>query len=213
MILRDLFQSVDAATVIARAIYEDHCRPENINGWMTKYYAQFVRLRDSKVRKSDYMLYMNVFLDDEDEYGEEVLSSIDGFSYEDIKADEECFLGIEGLHYKNYASLYVPDYSIQRYGMEVVAGEALREYGWNGYDTSIECPDEMRIAILKALDDMESGLFLIDENYFNRCRMQFVNAHEGKEVPQWEDAKSAPGVGDNRNNSFCAVLLNSEIDG
>ena len=204
MIVRDMFVASDDARVIARAIFEDRCRPQNLYGWITKYYAQLMKLKSAKVRKSDIMFYMSVLVDEDD--NDRLYANVSGFYYEDIKDDLTCFLAIEALDYNHYAALYVPDYTVQRYGEEVVAAAALREYGWNGFDKTIVCPDSMRIKILEALDDMKQEIFLIDKHYFDRCRSQFRKSYECKSVPQWDDAKTAEGVKDNR--SECSHSLN-----
>lgn len=205
MMVRDMFLGSDDARVIARAIFEDRCKPQDIYCWMTKYYAQLMKLKSAKVRKSNMMFYLSVLVN-EDDY-DRIYANVSGFSYEDIKDDLTCFLAIEGLDYKRYASLYVPDYTVQRYGAEVVASEALREYGWNGFDKSIVCPDSMRIKILEALDDMKQEIFLVDKNYFNRCRSQFRKSYECKSVPQWDDAKTAEGVKDNRSDCGHSIIF------
>lgn len=205
MQVRDMFLGSDDARVIARAIFEDRCKPQDIYCWMTKYYAQLMKLKSAKVRKSNMMFYLSVLVN-EDDY-DRIYANVSGFSYEDIKDDLTCFLAIEGLDYKRYASLYVPDYTVQRYGAEVVASEALREYGWNGFDKSIVCPDSMRIKILEALDDMKQEIFLVDKNYFNRCRSQFRKSYECKSVPQWDDAKTAEGVKDNRSDCGHSIIF------
>ena len=170
MIVRDLFRNVPEERIIARAIFEDRCKPENIYGWITKYYAQLVKLKSTKVRKSDMMFYLSVVCND----GEDrIYANVSGFSYDDIKAGNECYYEIEYLDYRNYSALYVPDYMVQCYGEEVVASEALREYGWNGYDDKIVCTDDFRIRVLLALDDMKQELYLADTYYFDRCREQF----------------------------------------
>ena len=66
MIVRDMFVASDDARVIARAIFEDRCRPQNLYGWITKYYAQLMKLKSAKVRKSDIMFYMSVLVDEDD---------------------------------------------------------------------------------------------------------------------------------------------------
>ncbi|MCR4656166.1 MAG: hypothetical protein K5770_08065 [Lachnospiraceae bacterium] len=206
MIVRDMFHDVPEERIIARAIFEDRCRPENIYGWITKYYAQLIKLKSAKVKKSDMMFFMSVVSDDREapdseegmsdvsgakppfNRGGRIYADVSGFSYEDIKAGSESYYGIEFLNYRQYASLYVPDYTVQLYGKEVVASEALREYGWNGYDDKIVCTDEFRVRVLQALDNMKQELYPADINYMDRCRKQFCKAYEGKEVPQWEDA-------------------------
>lgn len=118
-----------------------------------------------------------------------------------------CYYGIEYLNYRQYASLYVPDYTVQRYGSEVVASEALREYGWNGYDDKIVCTDDFRIRVLQELDEMKQKLYLTDADYFDRCRKQFRKAYEGKEVPQWPDTENADGVKDNRSDTPHCIMM------
>lgn len=204
MVLRDVFQNVQEERIIARAIFEDRCKPEDIYGWITKYYAQLVRLKSGKISKSDMMFYLSVNSDEEED---RIYGRVSGFLYEDIKVGNECYYGIAHLSYRRYASLFVPDYTVQRYGDEVVASEALCEYGFNGYDTKIICPDDMRLKVLKALDDMKQELFLTDYNYYDRCREQFCKAYESKSVPQWEDARSAEGVIDNRSDVGHCILL------
>ena len=83
MVVRDMFQNIPEERIIARAIFEDRCKPQNINSWITKYYAQLVKLKSSKVRKSDMMLYMSVVSDEEDD---RIYANVSGFSYADIKA-------------------------------------------------------------------------------------------------------------------------------
>lgn len=183
MIVRDLFQNIPEEKIIARAILEDRCKLQEIYGWITKYYAQLVKLKSIKVRKSDMMFYLDFISNIKDD---NVYADVSGILYNDIKAGKECYYGIECLDYKHYAALYVPDYTVQLYGEEVVASEALREYGWNGYDDEILCPDEMRIRVLQALEDMKHEISLSDCNYIDRCKKQFRKAYEGKDVPQWE---------------------------
>lgn len=168
MIVRDLFSGVDEARVIARAIYEDDLKNEDVNDWITKYYAQLNKLKNSKNSKSNMMLYLHVQKDKERQYG-----CVSGFEYKDIKDEKVIYYSIDYLNIKKYASLYVPEYTVQRYGKEVVAAEVLREYGWNRYDENILCPDNVRKKVLEALECMETGIFSEDENYFERCRKQF----------------------------------------
>ena len=207
MIVRDLFQNIPEENIIARAIFEDRCKPQNLNGWIIKYYAQLVKLKSSKVRKSDMMFYLSVACDDEDR----IYANVSGFSYVDIKAGNECYYAIEYLNYSQYASLYVPDYMVQRYGEEVIASEALREYGWSGFDKNIICPDEVKLGVLQALDGMKQELFLTDCNYYDRCRKQFCNTYEGKEVTQWEDAKCAEGVPNNNSDTAHCILFQEDL--
>lgn len=204
MVIRDMFQASDDVNVIARAIFEDRCKPQDINDWITKYYAQLKKIKSSKVRKSDKMFYLSVVTDYDTD---RIYGNVSGFTYADVKTGNECYYGIEYLNCRQYASLYVPDYTVQRYGEEVVASEALREYGWNGFDARIECPDEIRLEILKALSDMKQKIFLTDRNYYDRCREQFRKAYEGKIVPQWDDARTAEGVRNNRCDTAHCVLL------
>lgn len=178
MLVRDLFFEVDEVRVIARAIFEDKSKCESVDAWITKYYAQLTKLKNSKVRKSSMMFYLSVNCDEKWQYG-----SVSGFEYSDIKAGNEIYYAIEFLNNRKYASLYVPEYTVQRYGKEVVAAEALREYGWNGYDESIICPDAFRKQVVEALEFMESGIFPMDEDYFTRCRKQFKLFYEGKMIP------------------------------
>ncbi len=185
MVVRDVLQNVPEERIIARAIFEDRCMPQELYGWITKYYAQLVKLKNCKIRKSDMMLYFTVY-NDKDE--NRIFGDVSGFEYEDIKNGSDETYGIEYLNYRQYAALYVPDYSVQIYGEEVIASEALREYGWNGYEDSIVCPDDMRLKVLQALYHMKQKIFLPEKNYYDRCREQFRKAYEGKEVPQWKDA-------------------------
>lgn len=191
MVVKDLFHGVDPARVIARSILEDGFSKEEFDGWITKYYAQFMELQKSKTRRTDMMLHLSVICHSGGQYG-----CVGGFKYEDIKRNEEIEYAIEGLHTRQYASLYVPEYTVQRYGKEVVAGEVLREYGFHGYDDSVICPAEVRKKIWNLLENkgIESGIFPTDENYLQRCMKQFKLAYEGKKVPLWEEDKNAPGV-------------------
>ena len=122
MVVRDLFYEVDEVRVIARAIFEDNTKRESVDGWIRKYYAQLTKLKNSKVRKSNMMFYLSVNCDEKRQYG-----SVSGFEYSDVKAGKEIYYAIEYLNNRKYASLYVPEYTVQRYGKEVVAAEALRE--------------------------------------------------------------------------------------
>lgn len=189
MIVRDLFHDTDEIRVIARAIFEDRTQMQDVDGWITKYYAQITKLKNSKVRKSSMMFFLSVNCDANRQYG-----SVSGFEYSDIKAGKEVYYAIEYLDSRKYASLYVPEYSVQRYGKEVVAAEALREYGWNGYDMNIICPNDIRERVKAALEHMEPGIFPMDESYIVRCRRQFKLSYEGKKVPLWEEDKAAVGV-------------------
>ena len=177
MIVRDVLRSVPEERVIARAIFEDRCELKDINGWITKYYAQLIKLKSSKVRKSDMMLYMSVVKDDRDNISH---AHVSGFTYADIKAGKEIYYGIEYSNYTQYASLYVPDYTVERYGEEIVASEALREYGWNDFDAGIVCSDAMRVKVLQSFEDMKHELIPIDRKYYVRCTQQFLKAYEGK---------------------------------
>lgn len=183
MIVRDLFDSSDEARVIARAIFEDRCEEEEIPAWISKYYSQLVKLKSAKVKKSNMMIYLSAKYDAEESWYQ---GDISGVSYEEIKADKLQYYSIWILDHKQYASLYVPDYTVQCFGTEVVASEALREYGMNGYDPSIECPEATRQAVLSALSDMKQELFETDNIYLERCLKHFIAAYEGKEVPQWK---------------------------
>ena len=90
------------------------------------------------------------------------------------------------LNNRKYASLYVPEYTVQRYGKEVVAAEALREYGWNGYDENIICPDIIHRQVVEVLETMGTGIFPVDKEYFIRCKKQFKLSYEGKAIPLWK---------------------------
>lgn len=203
MIVRDLFHITNEERVIARAIFEDRCKPEDINDWITKYYAQLIKLKNVKVHKSKYMLYLTV---DDNDNGRE-MGIVSGFDYYDIKAGNEIFYSVEYFKPKDYASMFVPDHTVERYGAEAVAAEALREYGWNGFDANIECPDAVRLKVLKELSGMKQELFLMDSEYFDRCRKQFQKYYEGKEVPHWKDAKIAEGVADHRSSVPHLILI------
>lgn len=193
MVVRDLFYEIDEVRVIARAIFEDNTKCESVDGWITKYYAQLTKLKNSKVRKSDMMFYLSVNCDEKRQYG-----SVSGFEYRDVKAGKEIYYAIEYLNNRKYASLYVPENIVQRYGKEVVAAEALREYGWNGYDDNIICPEAIRRQVVEALETMETGIFPVDKEYLIRCRKQFKLSYEGKEIPLWEEDKAALGVVERR---------------
>lgn len=187
MIVREVLQSVPEERIIARAIFADNWEIQKINDWITKYYSQLIKLKSSKVRKSDMMFYLTVKKDNKDS---RLCTVVSGITYSDVKNGIDDIYGIEFLNYRQYASLYVPDYTIQRYGKEVVASEALREYGWNGYDSNIVCPDDMRLKVLQSFADMKQEIYPIDCNYYTRCRLQFCKAYEGKAVPQYEDTKN-----------------------
>lgn len=175
MVVRDLFYEVDDDRVIARAIYEDNTKREFVDAWIVKYYAQLMKLKNSKVHNSDMMFYLSVNCDEKRQYG-----NVSGFEYADVKAGKEIYYAIEYLNHREYASLYVPEYTVQRYGKEVVASEALREYGWNGCDDSIICPATFRKKVVGVLRTMKSGIFPVDKEYFARCREQFKLSYEGK---------------------------------
>lgn len=183
MIVRDLFQNVAEERIIARAVYEDYRKPQEIDEWISKYYSQLMKLKSSKVRKSDMMFFlMGVrYPDDLFAYGD-----VSGITYEDVKHGVDRLYSIELLNYRQYASLYVPDYTVKCFGEEVVATEALREYGWNGYDKAIVCPEDVRRKVIQAMSDMTHEMFPSDSLYYDRCRKQFRKVYEGKEVPQWE---------------------------
>jgi hypothetical protein len=186
MVVRDLFQNIPEENIIARAIFEDDCKPQNLYGWITKYYAQLIKLKTSKIRKSDMMFYLSV---DYDKDLKRICGDVSGFTYEDVKNGVDCYYALEFEYPRQYASLYVPDFTVQCYGEEAVAAEALREYGWNGYDDKIVCPDDMRLKVLKALYGMKTELFISHHSNYDRCRAQFRAAYEGKEVPQWKVEK------------------------
>lgn len=135
------------------------------------------------------MVYLSVSCNEDRLYG-----IICGLEYSDIKMGEVIHYAIEYLVYKKYASLYVPEYSIQRYKKEVVASEILREYGWNNWDRSVVCSKDSRKRVKEELNSIESGIFPIDKNYFIRCRKQFVQSYDGKETPLWEEDKDAISV-------------------
>lgn len=202
MIVRDLFNETDEVRVIARAIFEDHFDRSKSDEWITKYYAQLVKLRDSKIRKTDKMLYLSVVEEGGRQYG-----TVSGFLYEDVKEGIELYFALENLSYRQYAALYVPDYTVQRYGAEVVAAEVLREYGWNGFEETIVCPENVRKQVLDTLDTIQHELFQVDRRYFERCRKQFRAWYEEKTVPAWEGAEKEPGVVDNRSDTGHAFLL------
>lgn len=164
MIVRDLLCENDEARVIARAVFEDGFKRERTDNWIAIYYTLLVKLRESKVRKSEMMFFLSVEKEDERLYG-----NVSGFSYSDIKDGYTIPYAVEVLNYRRYAGLYVPDYTVQRYGSEVVAAEALREYGWHGCAETIVCPEEVR--------------------------KQFCASYEGKEVPMWEGAESEAWFG------------------
>lgn len=160
MVVRDIMKNVNEVEIIARAIFEDHFEIEEFNKWITKYYAQLTQIRNSKVIYSDLMIYFSVVTDDLDG---RIYGDVSGFDYKDIKASKTIYYGVEDLDVEKYASIYVPMYSIQSYGVNVVASEILREYGWNIYDESIVCPDDVRNSILKALIGIKSELKLTDD--------------------------------------------------
>lgn len=176
MNLRDLFNDVDEALVIARAVFEDKTKNEEIDGWITKYYAQLTRLKEIQTHKSGIMIYLGTLLSDKNA----IEGDISGIEYSDIKNGEEELYAIEYLDEEDYASLFVPQHSIDTYGKEVVAAECLREYGWNNHDESIICPNEVRESVFEALTTMESGLFKADKKYHDCCIQEFVDFYEGK---------------------------------
>ena len=88
-----------------------------------------------------------------------------------------------------------------------MAAEALREYGWNGYDTNIICPNDIRERVKEAIKHMESGIFPMDESYIVRCRRQFKLSYEGEKVPMWEEDKAAVGVVKKEGHSIEHILL------
>ena len=174
MVVRELFWGLDDARVIARAIFEDHAKNEKVDGWIQAYFALLSKLKNRKIRKSSMMFYLSVVCDENRQYAD-----VSGFEYVDIKAGRERYFTIENLNARQYASLYVPEYTVQTYGQEVVAAEALREYGWNGYDESIICPEVVRRRVLEILETMETGIFPPDKDYFTCCRKQFKLFYEG----------------------------------
>ncbi len=204
MIVRDLFCENDEARVIARAIFEDGFKRERTDGWIEIYYTHLMKIRESKVRKSDIMFYLSVENEDGRLYG-----NVSGFCYSDIKEGVMIPYAIEVLNYRQYAGLYVPEYTVQRYGSEAVAAEALREYGWHGCAESIACPEEVRKKVWTELETMEHKLFLMDSNYFERCRKQFRASYEGKKVPEWEGAEKEEGVKNSR-SCMCQVVVVGE---
>lgn len=183
MVLRELFDCTDDVAVIARAIFEDGIKDEKLDGWITKYFAQLSKLRKTKIYKSDTMLYFST----ESKNGK-VCGDVSGLEYSDLKAEKMYAYTIAYLNCKQYASLYVPDETIKLFGCEAVVAEALREYGWNGYDTTIVCPSKIRGEIKNLLKNMSHDLSsLEDKFYFERCRQEFVAYYEGRYVPQWEN--------------------------
>lgn len=167
MLIRDLLRKIPEEVIIAHAILADRCLPDEVDGWITKYYALLFKLKKTKVKNSALMFYLST-VNDKFTYGD-----VCGFLYNDIKARKVCRLAIGDLSYMEYASLYVPDYTIECYGEEVVAGEALREYGWNNFDKNIICPANLKVAVRKILKDMKHELFLSDNRYMMRCQMEF----------------------------------------
>jgi len=180
MVVRDLFNLSDEIRVIARTIFEDEVQKEELDDWIIKYYAQLVKLKNSKIRKSDMMFYLSVGYDSGRYRGD-----VSGFYYNDVKRGIKKLYSLILKNCRQYASLYVPDYTIQKYGYEVVASEALREYGWNDYDEKIVCPSNVREQIIREIANMEYGLFPTDDIYYERCKRQFKAFYEGKNVPQW----------------------------
>lgn len=54
------------------------------------------------------MFYLSVCCDEKRQYG-----SVSGFEYRDVKAGKEIYYAIEYLNNRQYASLYVPEYTVQ----------------------------------------------------------------------------------------------------
>ena len=77
---------MDEVRVIARAIFEDKTQIQDVDGWITKYYAQVMKLKNSKVRKSSMMFFFSVNCDANRQYG-----SVSGFEYSDIKTGKEAW--------------------------------------------------------------------------------------------------------------------------
>lgn len=177
MVVRDLLNKSDPVRVIARTIFEDRTRPDEYDGWITKYYAQFVKLKESKIRKSDMMFCMHVIKEDCKKY-----TLPYGIKYKELKAGKAEGYAIEYLYPGKYSALYVPDYMVKTFGVEIVAAEALKEYGWNRYDSTIVCSEEIREQIKKMIPEMETGLFVIkdEETYDEKCKREFCKWYEGK---------------------------------
>lgn len=168
MIVRDLFQKTDVVRVVAKAIFEDRWKESAVDGWITKYYAQFTQMKDIRVRSSEYMLYFSVGEEENQYYGD-----VGGFYYPDIKGNNPVCYSITAMGMRKYASLYIPDHTIQVYGVETVASEVLREYGWNGYDDKYVCPEETRAKIREFYKTLKHELFLPKEGYRETCLEEF----------------------------------------
>ena len=220
MIVRDLFTMTDTAAVIARALFEDQCSPKELDGWIKKYYAQIQEIERVKARRYDGMLYFSTLRLNKErtdwrendcgfmypvtfkvyDHSEPAYEGVvSGFSYEDIQAGRREFYGIEGLTAKQFANLYVPDYTIFRFGLEVVASEALREYGWNGHDPRYMCPRSVKEKVLELLPGLTSELEPINFRYYERCRNEFLCYCEGRLPRCYEkEAREAEGWNDRR---------------
>lgn len=180
MIVKDLFQEVDVARVVARAIFEDRWREKDVDGWITKYYAQFIQLKNSKVRKSEYMLYFTVHKDKSMQYGD-----VGGFCYSDLRGNNPVCYAIGHFNVCKYVSQYVPEHTIGVYGLEIVASEVLREYGVKGYDDKYVCPEEIRTKIWEVYRTLKHELFVPQEGYEEECLQEFCkfmreNKHKAK---------------------------------
>lgn len=178
MIIRDLLNNSDTVRLIARTIFEDRRKPEEYDGWITKYYAQLVKLRESKIRKSHMMFCMPVC----EEKGK-IYTLPYGMKYQDIKKGEEERYAIEYYAPSQYAAVYVPSPIVETFGVEVVAAEALKEYGWNGYDNKIICPEDIREQIKRTISKVETGLLVIrdEKNFDEKCKREFCRWYEGRE--------------------------------
>lgn len=177
MLVRELLSEVDEARIIARAILEDDNSRSETDAWITKYYALLTKLKGTKVNKSDMMLLLTVDRDEERMYG-----NVSGIKFGDIKAGNTIFYALEFSNYKSYASLYVPEYTVQKFGKEVVAAEALREYGFRDYDDTIKCPENVRKKVFEELKTMKSGIFPINwDAYLAKCKEEFRLYYKGKD--------------------------------
>lgn len=175
MILKDLLSEIDEAKLIARTLFADRCELQDLYCWIIKYYAQLIELKNSEVQPSDLMMLLTFTEDDNEIYGD-----ISGVDYTEIIASNEQIYAIEFFDCSEYASLYVPEYSIQCFGKEIVAAEALCEYGCNGFDETIKCPQEMFGKVIEALSDMEQEVTVTDKAYYEECKWEFCEAMRRK---------------------------------
>ena len=174
MNVRDIVKKCDRDKVIGRAVFEERCSEEEKKLWAKKYFAQYNQLINAKViRDYDMMFYLqSVYESQGFFYGD--VSAVD---YKDLKNGKTILYSLSLESTRRYASLYVPEITLNLFTEEVVAAEILREMGWNSGYQRKHCPAEVEKTIIKYSNSITSGIFEMDDKYkyFDECCKEFIH--------------------------------------